>query len=272
MQDFSAFAERERAGWSDDNIVDAYVRLFGPVTGFVAEVLCKRAALPGRSVLDLCCGQGQLTAMMTSAGAEVAGLDFSPRMLELAAKAAPLASLHEGDAANLPFEDERFDWVVCNFGMMHLPDQPKALSEIRRVLRPDGRFIMATWVGPEASEAFSTVFGAIKAHADFSVAPAQPDLFAFARPPEAEKMMAAAGLRMNAHETVTPAWALSKPEELFDIFLTATVGAAMLIKSQNQETVAAIREQITRTVAENFAQGDGYRVPVPVAVVTAERA
>ena len=198
-----------------------------------------------------------------------AGLDFSQEMLDLAKQAAPGAEFKRGDAADLPFDHSSFDTVVCNFGMMHLPDQPKALSEINKVLRPGGRFLMATWAAPEISPAFGTVFGAIKAHAELASAPSQPDLFTFARADEAEKLFAAAGLRMTAHETVTPAWELSKPAELFDIFLTATVGASMLIKGQKPEVVDAIRDQITSTVAEKFAVGDGYRVPVPVAVVTA---
>lgn len=272
MSDYQEFAERERAGWSQANIVEAYVSRFGPVTDEVAKVLTDRVAAPGRAVLDLCCGQGRLTAMLSDAGAEVSGLDCSPVMLALAARAAPNAALREGDAAALPFEDRSFDAVVCNFGMMHLPDQPGALSEIRRVLRPDGRFVMATWVGPEASPAFGALLGAVKTHADLSAVPAQPDLFAFARPATAEDMMAGAGLRMTGHEVVTPAWTLSTPDELFEIFATATVGTAMLIKSQEPRAVEAIRTQIARTVERNHTAGAGYHVPVPVAVITAEPA
>ena len=269
-QDYGEFGERERSGWADPGIVEAYVAKFGPVTDEVAELLVARAAAPGLKLLDLCCGQGRLTAMLSAAGAEVAGLDFSPEMLARAADAAPDASLRQGVAADLPFDDGAFAAVLCNFGMMHLPDQPAALREIRRVLQPGGRFLMATWAAPEASPAFGTVFGTIKAHADFSSAPAQPDLFAFARPDVAADMMAAAGLRMTAHDIVTPAWQLSAPDELFEIFLTATVGAAMLIKSQPPAVVEAIRRDITARVAERFADGAGYRAPVPVAVIEAE--
>lgn len=268
MEDFSVFADRERAGWSNEGIVGAYVSRFGPITDEVGKVLADRVAEPGQSVLDLCCGQGSLTALMCATGAVVTGLDFSPTMLAIAARTAPDASLHEGDATAMPFADESFDAVVCNFGMMHIADQPKALSEIDRVLRPDGQFLMATWVGPEASPAFATVFGGIKTYADMSSAPPQPDLFAFARPETAREMMAGAGLNMTAHEVVTPTWEMDEPDELFEIFLTATVGAAMLIKSQTPETVDAIRHRVTETVAQKFAAGSGYRVPVPVAVVT----
>ena len=58
---------------------------------------------------------------------------------------APRADLRQGDAAALQFDDDSFDLGVCNFGMMRLPDQPKALTEICRVLRPGAQFIMATW-------------------------------------------------------------------------------------------------------------------------------
>lgn len=57
-------------------------------------------------------------------------------------------------------------------------------------------------------------------------------------------MMSAADLIMVAHDTVSLAWDLSKPEELFDIFLKATVGAAMLIKGQVPEVIDAIRNHI----------------------------
>lgn len=270
MPDFSAFAERERAGWRDTGIVEAYVAKFGPVTDHVAQELVSRASVKDKQVLDLCCGQGTLTAMLIRSGARVVGLDFSPEMLALAKAVAPGAVLQQGDAASLAFDDASFDIVVCNFGMMHLPDQPTALGEICRVLRPEGKYLMATWAAPEHSPAFGTVFAAIKAHADLSAAPEQPDLFAFAKPTEAEKMMASAGLDLIGHETVTPAWELSEPEDLFDIFLTATVAASQLIKAQKPGVVEAIRNQITSTVTARFASDDGYRVPVPVVILTAK--
>jgi len=272
VNDFTVFAERERTGWADTDIVGSYVEKFGPITNDVAKILVQRASAKGKDVLDLCCGQGALTAMLIEAGANTTGIDFSQEMLALAKTVASDADLRQGDAAALPFDDASFDIVICNFGMMHLPDQPKALAEIRRVLRPDGQFMMATWASPENSPAFGTVFGAIKAHADFSAAPSQPDLFTFARPDEATTIMSAAALYMLAHDTVSPAWELSTPGELFEIFLKATVGASMLIKSQKPEVVEAIRDQITSTVTDKFAKGGGFRVPVAVSVVIASPA
>ncbi len=252
-------------------IVGAYVDHFGPLTRAAAYDLAEKIGRPGRKVLDLCCGQGDLTHMLVQAGAQVSGLDFSAEMIALARNTAPDAELRQGDAQALPYADGCFDAVVCNFGMMHLPEQPRALAEIQRVLVSGGDFAMATWAAPDVSPAFGTVFGALKDHADFSVSPPQPDLFAFARPESAKEMISAADLTMTAHDTIATVWELSEPEDLFEIFRTATVGARMLISSQKESVIQAIGKQIAEKVAAQFATGNGYRVPVSIAVVSAHK-
>jgi len=207
--------------------------------------------------------------MLVAADADVVGLDFSKEMLAVASKNAAKAELHQGDAASLPFDDACFDQVIRNFGMMHLPDQPAALAEVRRVLRADGKFLMATWAAPDVSPAFGTVFGAIRANADFSKSPPQPDLFVFAKLDGANAMMTPCGLRVVSHQTVPAFWDLSRPEELFEIFRTATVAASQLIKGQTTEVIEAIRDQITQTLRDKYKDGTAYRVPVPVAIIEA---
>jgi len=93
MGDYTVFGSKERAGWADAGIVDAYVRHFVPITDFVGRKMVEAGIAPGEKVLDLCCGQGTLTAELAATGADVTGLDFSPNMLELAREAAPGARL-----------------------------------------------------------------------------------------------------------------------------------------------------------------------------------
>lgn len=269
MSDFDEFGSREKQGWSNGEIVEAYINHFVPITNKVGNLIVENHITSGDRVLDLCCGQGTLTAMISESGASVAGLDFSSEMIANARRTAPDAEIVTGDAMAMPFGDAEFDKVVCNFGMMHIPDQPKALNEVRRVLKPNGEFVMATWTAPPASPAFGTVFGALKAHADFSAAPPQPDLFAFADSAQAKSMMGAAALAMTEHQTVEAEWVLEKPQDLFEIFLTATVGARMLIKSQTDETMETVAKAISQTVSEKFHDGAIYRVPVMVSVVSA---
>ena len=68
----------------------------------------------GASALDVACGSGKLTAQLAKVarGGRVVGLDFSPRMLEIARRAHPEIDFLEGDALNLPFEDASFDLHV----------------------------------------------------------------------------------------------------------------------------------------------------------------
>jgi demethylmenaquinone methyltransferase / 2-methoxy-6-polyprenyl-1,4-benzoquinol methylase len=106
-----------------------------------------------RRVLDLCCGTGDLSVALARAGGgalEVTGVDYSPEMLELAARKArrhrvPLALL-PADAAELPFDGSTFDSVTISFGFRNLsfknPHADQHVSEILRVLRPGGRLVI----------------------------------------------------------------------------------------------------------------------------------
>lgn len=100
---------------------------------------------PGHRVLDLATGTGDVGLMLARRfpGAEVVGLDPSPRMLEVARQKALSAGLGvsfiEGDAERLPFDDASFDGSVMAFGIRNVPDRPRALREMARVVRPGGR-------------------------------------------------------------------------------------------------------------------------------------
>jgi len=268
MTDYTEFGERERSGWSDPGILDAYIRHFVPITDEIGGKIIADHVRSGHHVLDLCCGQGTLTAALSRAGAEVVGLDFSPEMVAKARATAPDVEVVAGDATALPFDDDSFDNVVCNFGMMHIADQPKALAEIRRVLKPGGSFVMATWAAPPASPAFAAMFGPLKALADFSAAPNQPDLFAFADPDQATALFKAAGLALQDHRVERSAWHVEEPSGLFDIFLTATVGAGMLIRSQSDDTIKKIEAAVSENVRAMDKGEHGYRIPVGVAVIS----
>lgn len=270
--DYSIFAERERTGWADPDVTDGYIRWFGPVVDRAAEAHLK--VLPGAArVLDLCCGQGTLTARLVATGHGVSGLDFSPDMLERAKTAAPGADLTEGDAQDLPYEDATFDAVVCNFGVMHIPDQPKALAEVARVLKPGGIFSMTSWVGPEASDAFRVVLGTVRANLpDGITPPPQPDLFLYGRPDEAEAALAASGLAVERQDVLPLAWEIEAPEDMLRIFVEGTVAARMMLSTLDEDGRQQVEESVAAKVEQAYSTGDGYRMPVPVAHIVARPA
>jgi SAM-dependent methyltransferase len=121
----------------------------------VGQAVVEQAGVrPGMEVLDVACGMGNATIPAAKAGARVTGLDFSPRMLEVARERAADAMVEidfvEGDAQELPFEDASFDRVLSVFGHMFAPDHARTAAEMRRVLRPGGVIAIACWT-PEGA-------------------------------------------------------------------------------------------------------------------------
>lgn len=98
-------------------------------------------------VLDVATGTGDLAIAIARAcpGAEVVGLDPSPRMLDIGraklarAGLAARVTLVDGDAQALPFANCEFDAATIAFGIRNVPDRPRALRELARVVRPGGR-------------------------------------------------------------------------------------------------------------------------------------
>jgi SAM-dependent methyltransferase len=269
--DFSTFADMERNSWSDAGRAAGYVELFASASDQAIESLLNAAgARPRLKALDLCCGQGNVSEALLRRGCEVTGLDFSPAMLAFAQKRAPRAKFIEADAQNLPYEGGEFDIVVSNFGVCHVPDQPRALAEARRVLRAGGQFAMTVWCGPEASPCFAAVYGAIRTHGHPDVlALAGPDFHQFARRDVAVQLLSDAGFSNVDLTMVDCFWNLSAPDQLFEIYAKGTVRAAMLLASQPAQNLAAIRAALATTVREHFGNGGRWRVPVPAALVRA---
>lgn len=99
------------------------------------------------TVLDLGCGVGRTTQELFEAGFEVIGVDISERMVRTAANRFPHIVFQVGDASSLGFRDGTFDYVFFPWnGMSELPEEPRldTLDEIRRVLKPDGKFAFST--------------------------------------------------------------------------------------------------------------------------------
>jgi SAM-dependent methyltransferase len=271
VSDFSAFGSLERGSWSDPARAAGYVALFSSAPDQAIESLLDAAgARPGLEVLDLCCGHGNVSEALIRRGCKVTGVDFSPAMLALARARTQNANFMEGDAQDLPFGDAQFDAVVSNLGICHVPDQPRALSEARRVLRPNGRFAMTVWCGPDVSPCFEIVYDAIRRHGSADVtAPAGPDFHQFAKWKVAETLLTEAGFGNIDLEIVDCAWDLPAPEALSEIYERGTVRAAMVLARQPSRNLAAIRSALAGAVRKRFAYGKGWRVPVPAALVSA---
>jgi demethylmenaquinone methyltransferase/2-methoxy-6-polyprenyl-1,4-benzoquinol methylase len=119
---------------------------------------------PGDSVLDVCCGTGDLAfelAGRVSPDGRVIGCDFSEPMLDLARekaadREAPVR-FEWADALELPYDEGRFDAVTVGFGVRNFADRDRGLREMARVLKPGGRLVILEFTEP-ARPPFSSFY------------------------------------------------------------------------------------------------------------------
>jgi len=141
-----AFHDFEQAGW--ERAARFYVDSFGPLTVQAAPALLDAVhAGSGTRFLDVACGPGFVAAAAAGRGADVTGLDFASAMIDEASRRHPGVAFRQGDAEELSFEDDRFDAITMNFGMLHLARPDAAIAEARRVLRRGGRYAFTVWAG-----------------------------------------------------------------------------------------------------------------------------
>jgi len=167
----------QRYGW--DRAADAYARHWhGPLAGLHRELLALAAPRAGERVLDVACGAGVVSIAAADAVGpvgQVLGVDLSEAMVQAASQRA----LHLGctrarfarmDAEQLALSDAGFDLALCSLGLMYVPDVGAALRELRRVLRPGGRAVLAVW-GERASCGWAPLFGIVDAEVQSEVCP-----------------------------------------------------------------------------------------------------
>jgi len=95
-----------------------------------------------RRVLDVACGTGHWLQATAKRGAIPAGIDISQVALNACRSALPQVELHCGPAEQLPFADRQFDFVSCLGALEHFLDPEAALREMKRVAKPDARFLL----------------------------------------------------------------------------------------------------------------------------------
>ncbi|HEV2218203.1 MAG TPA: class I SAM-dependent methyltransferase [Candidatus Dormibacteraeota bacterium] len=125
--------------------------IFDPVQKTLLDLAAAEVPRP-RAILDVGCGTGKLlrTTAQRFPAARLEGVDAAPQMVRTAIHMlSPGSSINvqEGTAESLPFPDGQFDLVFSTMTFHHWADQPKGVSEVARVLSPDGRWLLADFIG-----------------------------------------------------------------------------------------------------------------------------
>jgi SAM-dependent methyltransferase len=265
-----AFHALEHAGWQ--RAAARYDEAFGSLTRQAIDPLLDAAQVgSGARVLDVASGPGYVAAAAAQRGAKVTALDFSAAMVEMARSQNPEIEFREGDAGALSFADGSFDAVVMNFGMLHLAQPERAVSEALRVLRPGGRYAFTVWAKPEEAVGFGIILDAVRKHGNPDVPlPPGPPFFRFSDASECDDVLKIAGFRNVDVRKVPQVWRFSASGMLFEAFLAGTVRTQALLHGQSAPALAAIRDAVGRVAGEYENHGT-VEIPMPAVLAAAAK-
>jgi ubiquinone/menaquinone biosynthesis C-methylase UbiE len=215
----------------------------------------------GMRVLDIACGTGEpaisLAAVLVGDG-DVVGVDISPAPLKIAGERAIQRGLsnvtfQQADAHELPFPDNSFDCITSRLGIMFFSDLPRALSEMRRVLKPSGRAILLVW-GPMDQPYFQTTIGAIlRMLPEASVPESGRKMFALGNKGVLTQVLRQAKFSEVKEELVTVPWTwMGPPKEVWEYFQDVAVPFASFIQSIPADRRDEIDAEVLKAVSQYY--------------------
>lgn len=130
--------------------------LFEP---YALDVIQRLANDNCKQLLEIACGTGRVTNHLVTllpADGRLVATDLNADMIAVASSIVKDKRVEwkVADAQELPFNNDQFDHVICQYGVMFFPDKPKAFGETFRVLKPGGKFIFATWDSIDKNPAY----------------------------------------------------------------------------------------------------------------------
>jgi ubiquinone/menaquinone biosynthesis C-methylase UbiE len=240
-----------------------------------AELLAARAAtFKPRSILETAAGTGVVTDALVRAlpETEIVATDLNQPMLDVAASrvSSPSLTFHQADALSLPFEDNSFDLVVCQFGIMFYPDKVKGNSEARRVLRDGGHYLLAIWDRIERNPLSNLAHETMRRQF-----PDNPPMFmkrgpfSYHDPEWIERDLRAAGFGEIDIETVELS---SRSPSAEDAARGLTYGSPMGVELEEYgpDALTQVFEEFSRA-ARDYEGPGGFDAPMAAHIVTATR-
>ena len=152
----------------DGSIPKLYEMYFVPMVfqPYAADLVSRLPSKSLSNVLEIAAGTGVVTRVLAATLPEkvsIVATDLNEAMLEHARSIGTRRPVEwtQADVMSLPFPNETFDAVICQFGVMFFPDKAKAFAEVHRVLRPGGVFVFNTWDRIEENQFAETVTTAL---------------------------------------------------------------------------------------------------------------
>ena len=250
-----------------------YERYFVPAIGApLAHELIGIAALrPGERVLDVACGTGvvaRLASGAVGATGAVAGLDVNPGMLAVARSTTPpgvAIDWHEASAEAMPLPDASFDAVLCQMGLQFVPDKHAALTEMRRVLAPDGRLILNV-PGP-TPQLFVFMREALAGHIGAEAAGFVNQVFSLHDTAQLHDLISSAGFRDVSVRAGIRSLRLPPPEEFLWQYVQGTPLAGAVAQVNDEARASLERDVVAKW--QELVEDRGLMLQVRMVVATA---
>ena len=251
-----------------DAIAEGYDRYVAPQEAALANEALRLVGLePGERFLDVAAGTGGLSLPAARLGAQVLATDWSPAMIERfeARVRAEGLSNAEGrvmDCHALDLADDSFDVTGSQFGVMLVPDQPRALREMVRVTRPGGRVLVIAYGSPAEFEFLQFFIGALKAVApEFPGIPDDPPPLEFqvSDPEILRQRLTDAGLKNVRVERTAERPTFASGQEMWDWVLYGNPIPGLLVADLSEDQRARLRQVLDGMLRER-AEANGRAV------------
>jgi SAM-dependent methyltransferase len=242
-----------------DAIADGYDRYVAPQEIDLASEALRLVGLePGQRFLDVAAGTGGLSLPAARLGAQVLATDWSPAMIErfearVREEGLSNAAGRVMDCHALELPDDHFDVTGSQFGVMLVPEQPRALRELVRVTRPGGRVLVIAYGSPAELEFLQIFIGALTA-----VAPGFPGLpddpppleFQVSDPDVLRRRLTEAGLKDVRIERTSERPAFASGQEMWDWVLYGNPIPGMLVADLTESQQARLRQVLDGMLRE----------------------
>ena len=265
---------RVAGGW------EKWDRFFDEQMAFLNHRLVADARVrSGMSVLDLGSGTGYpalLAAQTVGATGSVTGIDLAEQMLDAARrKAASLklsnTTFQTGDVTTLPYEAASFDAVTTRFCLMFLPEIPKAVAEIARVLKPNTWVAAAVWSAPDKNPYLKIPIDIIKQFIEIPPPdPTAPGIFRLAKPGDLAGMLQQAGFVDISEQEFLGDVQFSVAEEYFSSLMDIAAPIQNLWAKLSLTQQAEARERIIQTAGQ-YGKRSVIALPIAVRMVAGHK-
>jgi ubiquinone/menaquinone biosynthesis C-methylase UbiE len=257
-------SEDSRRAW--DRVAPGYDEFVTPTYfGLGAEALRRAGLRPGMRLLDVAAGSGAVSLAAARLGAHVTAVDVSPVMVERLKRRAREEGLNlearvmDGHALDL--EDESFDMVASEFGVMLFPDLPRGLREMARVTKSGGRVVVVAFGSPAKIEFFNFFIRAVQAAVPGFTGPPMDPLplpFQVQDPEKLRQEMVNAGLKEVRVEQTGEEMKYKSGKHFWDWVTNSNPIVGMILGqlNLNTEQIVAIQRAMDDLIRERAVGGD----------------